>query len=228
MKKVLCLHGRRQSGSTFASKLFGSVICNSENTTTTRLQFPLKKLLNNNNNNNTVESNEIIEFIFPNGPLVASSNIPAHSRAIENKCTMFSWWSDNLSDVEQGIEAAIESTPDAVAICGFSQGGAMGALICLQHRLPSLRAAIFLSSYVPKLSSLPPSFNTNTKSPTIPSLHVFGLTDQVVRPVLSEKLHSDFGPLAQICPLQNHGHAIPTPPFGEQVLLPWLNEQLSI
>ena len=172
------------------------------------------------------------ELVFPDGPIHAAAQLPGASRALPNACTsMFSWWGDDL-DVALALESVartVRAVGGCDAVLGFSQGGALAAYVCRATTPPLVggwrpRAAVLLNAYAvaakQDAGAPPPAY-----APHVASLHAWGRLDQVVRPALSEKLCADMRGGAS--PLETGGHAVPPPPFGDNVLVPWLHANVG-
>ena len=172
-------------------------------------------------------------LVFPDGPLRSLPKLPPNSKALPNACALFSWWEDEqevraaVERVKQVVEAAAERGQPFDGVLGFSQGGALAAVLCRSATpLPAWRPrfAVMLSAYTatPKLDgttlnfAADPSFRSD-----VASLHAWGRLDQVVRPQLSLDLCTAMR--GDCRPQETGGHAAPPPPFGDQVLRPWLD-----
>lgn len=170
--RVLCLHGYRQTGTSFREKTGA-----------------FRKLLKKS-----------VEFVFMTSPLV----VPPLEGS-ENEDGGSGWWfsrpddyfrAQDESDCVKGYEeslAAVEmqfqENGPFDGMLGFSQGAAMLGLICglqQQGKLSySFKFAIFVSAF--KSRSIPHQDLYKEKI-TIPTLHVFGETDQVIQKPMSEEI----------------------------------------
>ncbi|XP_042891743.1 esterase OVCA2-like [Penaeus japonicus] len=189
--RILCLHGYRQNGSTFREK-------------TGAFRKQLKKQ---------------VEFEFMTSPL----EVPPLESA-DDKDGGSGWWfsrqddffrAQDESDCIKGFEESLAAVETAFkekgpfdGILGFSQGGAMLGLICglqQQGKLSySFKFAIFVSAF--KSRSLPHQHLYEEKI-ALPTLHVFGETDQVIeKPMSEEHLQYFHDPEVLVHP---GGHFIP-------------------
>ncbi|KAK7080662.1 Ovarian cancer-associated protein 2 [Halocaridina rubra] len=190
--RVLCLHGYRQTGDSFREKTGA-----------------FRKLLKKK-----------IEFVFMTSPLTVPS-----LEGSENGDGGSGWWfsrSDDYfraqdeSDCIKGFTeslAAIEKNFSEYGpfdgILGFSQGAAMLGLICglqQQGKLNySFKFAVFVSAFISR--SIPHQHLYADKI-MLPTLHVFGETDQVIEKSMSEEFLQYFHEPQII--VHPGGHFIPT------------------
>ena len=208
--KILCLHGRRQSGVTLAKKLFDSSVCQLEKSKGKR---------------DLIVKCGGHEFIFIDGPHVAKADLPKLARARHVACDMYSWWSDEEDDGTKAIGAiheAKETHGDIEGLLGFSQGGALAASFCRSSSSWQPKFSVFLSAYYfdgfPLPTLLKPT-QDDLPSGNIRSIHVWGEKDQVVIPAKSRKL-CDWMKGESIT--IHGGHAAPSPPWTSEVLMKWL------
>lgn len=223
MQNVLCLHGRRQCGLTFAKKLFPNCehICEAN---VTVVPFPE------------------INFIFPNAPFTSSADLPKGFKLKDPsspRCppSLFSWWgespTDDGSNSLQSLATLID-TRQFVGVIGFSQGGALAASLCRSSMTSGFASppqfAIFLSAYYPILDDAaagPFTLPTRLRhelgvefNQSIPrTLHCFSDRDQVVHSNKSQALLEWTKTTGERIVLEG-GHAVPA--IGETVLMPWI------
>ncbi|KAH9260839.1 hypothetical protein BASA81_001306 [Batrachochytrium salamandrivorans] len=179
MPTVLCLHGRRQCGLTFANKLFPNAPTSTSASGLVTVSLPQ------------------LDFVFPNAPFTSQANLPKgfKPKSTSGKCSspsLFSWWGEtNEDDGSTALNSLAKLLQDTqpVGVVGFSQGGALAASLC--RKQSSLDFAVFLSSYYvltpqeeksgvftpPALIRFQPQ---DEFPPRIRSLHCFSDTDQVV------------------------------------------------
>ena len=212
--RILCLHGRRQSGVTLAKKLFDGSLCELEQKAN---QTSLIRLTG-------------YDFVFIDGPYVATADLPKLAKARQVSCDMFSWWGDSSDDGSRALEAidrAQTSLGAFDAVLGFSQGGALAASLCRNSSKMQPVAAIFLSAYYFDGFPLPVLIKPRAGEPVmegIHSLHVWGEKDQVVSPNKSKELCEWMK--GDAFPIQG-GHAAPPPPWAENVLVKWLDDKFQ-
>lgn len=215
MPTVLCLHGRRQCGLTFASKLFPNTpitISASGLATVTLAQ---------------------LDFVFPNAPFASQASLPKGFKPKPGKCaspSLFSWWGETSEDDGSAALDSLANLPPAVVgVVGFSQGGALAASLCLKQ--PSLSFAVFLSSYyvlTPQEESTgvftPPARIRLPQDghfpPNLRSLHCFSDSDQVVHSTKSQAL-LEWTRTGERLVLQG-GHAVPA--IGLSAIVPWITK----
>ena len=161
-KKILLLHGSRQMGELLLGRM-----------------DKLRKRLDKRHN---------IELVPITAPFVHPDD-----------ADMRQWW-DREGDSYRGLlEESIPLiqehwTEDFIGILGFSQGARLAHLCCLAHShqpdtfLPGLQCAILVAGYE---APLPPDFEQVYTVPTddshhrltpctVPTLHVYGLADQLI------------------------------------------------
>lgn len=207
--KVLCLHGRRQSGSTLARKLFDNKLCD----------------LKINSAADLVVNYGGHEFVFINGPHIAQADLPKLAKARQVACEMYSWWSSDEDEGANAIDTVLKARQrhgEFDGILGFSQGGALAASFFRSNADWKPRVGIFLSAYYFDAFPLPKLIKPDPGEQPMGgarSLHVWGEKDQVVSPAKSQSLcawmKGDSMPVLG-------GHAAPQPPWAREVLLKWL------
>jgi len=210
--RILCLHGRRQSASTFAKKIFSDAACDAG-----KISRKYTGIQAGGH-----------EFVFIDGPYVAQADLPKTAKARQVPCQMYSWWEQ--ANADDGGDAALQKIRDAIeefgsfdGVLGFSQGGALAASLCRKSSFWHPQVAVFMSAYyfdAFPLPSLIRPIKDETPYEGISSLHVWGEKDQVVpgakSKLLSEWLRGDAAPFVG-------GHAAPSPPWADTVLVNWLN-----
>lgn len=195
--KILCLHGYRQNGEIFRLKT-GS----------------LRKLLKS--------KAELIYVTAPNEIMNTEDCVKEENGG--DKMCQRSWWFTNdngtfeskkYCDISIGLEESLEVVDAAFkehgpfdGILGFSQGAAFVCMICgmktkgvFQH---DFKFAILVAGFKSRCSLHLPYYESKTN---IPTLHVFGETDQVIPQEMSEELLQYFqDPKTVIHP---GGHYVP-------------------
>ncbi|XP_068238056.1 esterase OVCA2 [Palaemon carinicauda] len=208
--RVLCLHGYRQTGDSFREKTGA-----------------FRKLLKKS-----------VEFVFMTSPLVVP---PFEENEKEDGGS--GWWfsqpndyfrAQDESDCIKGFEESLAAVDKQFqengpfdGILGFSQGAAMLGLICglqQQGKLSySFKFAIFISAF--KSRSVPHQYLYGEKI-TIPTLHVFGETDQVIQKPMSEEFLECFhDPQVLMHP---GGHFIPTTAAQKAAYLKFVENMCEI
>lgn len=152
------------------------------------------------------------------------------------------WWfseqeADVFSALEEpaacrGLEAALETVAKALdslgpfdGLLGFSQGAALAAFVCAlgqagDPRFPLPRFIILVSGFCPRGLGLKESILQSPLS--LPSLHVFGDTDQVIPSQESMQLASRF--LGAVTLTHSGGHFIPAAASQRQAYLKFLDQ----
>ncbi|XP_032777234.2 esterase OVCA2 [Daphnia magna] len=205
MRKILCLHGYRQSAQVFKDKT-GS----------------LRKLLKKH-----------AELVYISAPhLIPASSaiqdesmetlqaVPANGKVEEQRGWYFSteqltFNSHDETDFSWGLQESINVVSKAFeelgpfdGILGFSQGAALGSILCYMLEKGELnfsfRFAILVSGFRSRLS--PHTYFYKTKQ-TIATLHVIGETDRIVEKEMSEELTTYFESPHIMC--HSGGHYVP-------------------
>ncbi|GAB6029269.1 Ovarian cancer-associated protein 2 [Chamberlinius hualienensis] len=194
--KILCLHGYRQDGVSFKSKLGG-----------------FRKMLNSH-----------VEFTFVTAPLRIPQVVNG-DEALEtvNQC---GWWfskdtpsfsAHDITNQSIGFEESIQMIEEEFikegpfdGIIGFSQGACLGAMLAGLQQINKLKAISF------KFVILVAGFKSKSSAHIeflpvekiqIPSLHVYGETDGIIPKAMSEELLQQFeNPEIAIHP---GGHYVP-------------------
>lgn len=191
--RVLCLHGYRQTGTTFREKTGA-----------------FRKLLKKH-----------AEFVFLTSPLrVPALTSDGGGGDDGGSGWWFSQPNDYFkaqddSDCVKGYEESLKATVDFVSengpfdgLLGFSQGGAMLGLLCglqQQGKLPfSFKFAIFASAF---RSHSSPHQHLYSEKIILPSLHVYGEEDQVIQKSMSEEFLQYFHEPQTL--VHSGGHFIP-------------------
>ncbi|KAK3859262.1 hypothetical protein Pcinc_034616 [Petrolisthes cinctipes] len=165
--RILCLHGYRQTGTTFREK-------------TGAFRKQLKKHA---------------EFVFMTSPIQVPSNDKVKEEEGGGGGEGAGWWfsqpnnsfrAQEVSQCVKGYQECLDAIEEFAresgpfdGILGFSQGAAMLGLLCglqQQGKLSfSFKFAIFASSF--KSRSLPHQ-SLYSETITLPTLHIYGETDQ--------------------------------------------------
>ncbi|PSN30241.1 hypothetical protein C0J52_23749 [Blattella germanica] len=173
--KILCLHGYRQSGDIFKQKLGG-----------------FRKALKRH-----------AELIF----ITAPNQLPPAEEASESE--QYGWWfsTENLtfdskvpSDLSLGFQKSLELIEKTFqeqgpfdGILGFSQGAAFVGILCGMQEHHMLKYEFRFAILVAGFKSLcMPHMNYYLKVCSLPSLHVYGETDQIITRERSELLQEQF------------------------------------
>ncbi|KAH8383047.1 hypothetical protein KR009_006510 [Drosophila setifemur] len=175
--RVLCLHGYRQNGDAFKNKL-GS----------------FRKF-----------ASKYAEFVFISAPHVAA---PLESSA-EPVPEQRSWWANkddgtfkgtNKGGPAFGFQESLRSVEEAwrtqgpfQGLLGFSQGACFVGLICglAKKKLTSIRPefAVLSSGF---LSGSLVHMSAYEETVSIPTLHIYGLTDEIIPKEMSQSLAAQF------------------------------------
>ena len=91
-------------------------------------------------------------------------------------------------------------------ILGFSQGAAAAAMLCANVEHPRPKFAMIVSGFVPRDEKAAERLLAGVKD--VPSLHVFGQTDQLVVPERSRALTTLFADATVVA--HDGGHMIPS------------------
>ncbi|XP_039496002.1 esterase CG5412 [Drosophila santomea] len=208
--RVLCLHGYRQNGETFKSKL-GS----------------FRKF-----------ANKYAEFVFITAPHVAKAQESAAEPVPEQR----SWWANkddgsfkgtNKGGPAFGFQESLRSVEEAwrtqgpfQGLLGFSQGACFVGLICglAKKKLTSIRpefavlASGFLSGSLVHMSAYEEAIN-------IPTLHIYGQTDEIIPKEMSESLTAHF----KNAEVLEHtgGHYFPATAQQKQIFINFFQDRLQ-
>ncbi len=150
----------------------------------------------------------VARFSFLDGPHVVPPN-PNLPMPLPDGVAPLGWWKpERLADGNwhfHGIEDSIAYLADAQAaevrahghgfdaVLGFSQGAAFAHLVCAleEHRpgmriLPNLGGAVFVGGF--PFAPAQPRFEESSVPITLPTLHVVGARDKIVKPTTSARL----------------------------------------
>ena len=206
-QRILCLHGYGQSGSFFRQRI-GS----------------LRKAL----------KAHVAEFSCPDAPFAATAAFLDGS----GRDDALSWWQwedserpstsleyRGLEDTVARIHAICDAEGPFDGILGFSQGAALAGLLCLHPpwQPPRFRYAILVAGFVPRDPTFA-AFESAAPS-SMPSMHVYGQTDEKVPPPSSLRLSRGF-----VAPrLVSHpgGHAVPSDAAFRASLKDFVAEQAA-
>ncbi|KAK8722947.1 hypothetical protein OTU49_011965 [Cherax quadricarinatus] len=208
--RILCLHGYRQNGISFREK-------------TGSFRKMLKKYA---------------EFVYITSPV----EVPPIDDG-QDKDGGSGWWfsrQDNYFNAQEESECSkgFEESLKAVEVCfkesgpfdgvlGFSQGAAMLGLLCglqQQGKLTfSFKFAIFASAF---RSRSAPHQCLYSEKITLPTLHIYGETDQVIGKDMSEELLQYFHePETHVHP---GGHFVPATAAHKAIYVKFLEDMKQI
>lgn len=215
--KILCLHGRCQSGSMMSNKIAGA----------------RKKL------------QRVYDLDFLDAPFEIKTDVandgdqqqPPPPRQLE-------WWTRDestgkpQSNVKEAFEYVIENTKDKEydAVLGFSQGGLLGTAMVLMGAFPTVRAVVTAGSpfrqepfdaadqFVLQLEQEELS-NITKQGKDIPKLHFAGETDVMV-PVNSVQQLCEIGGNGRVI-IHEKGHLFPTKAVYVNEMLEFLKMTLD-
>jgi len=216
-KKILCLHGRCQSGSMMSNKIAGA----------------RKKL-------QRVYDLDFLDAPFEIEPVVTNNGDkqqPPPPRQLE-------WWTQNestgktRSNIQEAFEYVMESTKDKDydAVIGFSQGGLLGTAMVLMGAFPTVRAVVTAGSpfrqepfdaaghFIHKLEQ-EESSTIKQRGKDIPKLHFAGETDNMV-PVNSVQQLCEIGGNGRMI-IHEKGHLFPTKAIYVKEMLEFLVSRLQ-
>ncbi|XP_063235121.1 esterase OVCA2 isoform X2 [Bacillus rossius redtenbacheri] len=181
--RILCLHGYRQSGDMFRSKL-GS----------------LRKVLKRH-----------VEFVFVTAPhrIPLADVLSSTDGENAERVDQFGWWfseadgtfrSKQHSDVSLGLEDSLRLVEEACrqhapihGVLAFSQGASLAGMLCLLQEQKCLNFkfdfAILVAGFVSQCSLHEKYYSGQV---SIPTLHVIGETDSVIPKEMSEALMAHF------------------------------------
>ncbi|XP_030369356.1 esterase GA18864 [Scaptodrosophila lebanonensis] len=208
--RVLCLHGYRQSADSFKNKL-GSF-----------RKFTTK----------------YAEFVFINAPHVAQP-FEASSPALPEQR---SWWANkddgsfkgtNKGGPAYGFQESLRVVEEAwkkdgpfQGLLGFSQGACFVGLICglAKKKLTSIRPefAVLASGFI---SGSLVHMSAYEERITIPTLHIYGLTDEIISKDMSESLAAHFKNVEVL--EHNGGHYFPATAQQKQTYINFFQDRLQ-
>lgn len=208
-KRVLCLHGRCQSGKILSNKIAGA----------------RKKL------------QRVYELDFLDGPVVISSGIDGETEVSPNEMEpLRAWWERDENGKHVSIEKAFDYVMEATkgkrydAILGFSQGGLLGAALVQTDEFANVKAVLTAGSpYVEDVFGytrrIAPSKEAVLKGKQIPKLHFAGETDPIVSVESTRRLSEEAGRGVVI--MHNKGHLFPTKAAHVNEMLEFLKNALE-
>jgi Serine hydrolase (FSH1) len=216
MKRILCLHGKSQSGAILSNKIAGA----------------RKKL------------QRVYELDFLDGPVLltppppTSSTIDGGSERDSSSSSsgeasaydavppaQYAWWlRDDATGKHVGVRDAFEYVIDRAqgksydAILGFSQGGLLGTALALSGALPTVRAVVTAGSpYVEEpflvardvaAALTGPGCPSTESGRRIPKLHFAGATDAMISVASTGTLCEEGGNGRMV--VHEKGHLFPT------------------
>jgi len=209
--RILCIHGYRQNDLIFKEKL-GS----------------FRKLLN-----------KYCEFTFVRAP---HPILPMSNEDINQD--QRGWWfsrdndyfkADDASDCDKGfasslalIEKTFQLHGPFDGLLGFSQGAALISLMCLMKERGELAPAIdfnfaiMVASFKSLSTKHEKWYGADAKKVSMPTLHVFGHGDKVIRKGLSEEMMSLFEEPSKI--VHPDGHFVPAKANQKLLYLKFLHK----
>ncbi|XP_017845239.1 esterase GA18864 [Drosophila busckii] len=208
--RVLCLHGYRQDADSFKNKL-GS----------------FRKF-----------AGKYAEFVFISAPHIAAPLEP-NDKPIEQQR---SWWANkddgtfkgtNKSGPAYGFQESMRAVEEAwktqgpfQGLLGFSQGACFVGLICglAKKKLTSIRPefAVLTSGFI---SGSLVHMSAYEERITIPTLHVYGLTDEIIPKDMSESLAANFKNVEVL--EHNGGHYFPATAAQKQAYINFFQDRLQ-
>jgi len=215
--KILCLHGKSQSGAIFRNKIAGA----------------RRKL------------ERTYELHFLDGPILLQDDIPKKNHMDNNDSTSssddvpltYAWW---LRNDENGEHLHVREAFHYIqrqtegkhydAIIGFSQGGTMATALALTGLIPGIRAVVTAGApCVDQMFSEATDFTQGNdvivqSGLDIPKFHMAGETDAMI-PVDSTRALSDRGGNG-ILVLHEQGHLFPTRAAPVKSILDFLETSL--
>ncbi|XP_064549925.1 esterase GA18864 [Drosophila montana] len=208
--RVLCLHGYRQDADSFKNKL-GS----------------FRKF-----------AGKYAEFVFISAPHVAAPLEPSAEPVEQQR----SWWANkddgtfkgtNKSGPAFGFQESLRVVEDAwksqgpfQGLLGFSQGACFVGLICglAKKKLTSIRPefAVLSSGFI---SGSLVHMSAYEERITIPTLHVYGLTDEIIPKDMSESLAAHFKNVEVL--EHSGGHYFPATAQQKQTYVNFFQDRLQ-
>ncbi|KAL7730008.1 hypothetical protein ACLKA6_009302 [Drosophila palustris] len=208
--RVLCLHGYRQDADSFKNKL-GS----------------FRKF-----------AGKYADFVFISAPHVAAPLEP-NAEPVEQQR---SWWANKddgtfkgtnkggpaygFQDSLHAVEEAWKTQGPFQGLLGFSQGACFVGLICglAKKKLTSIRPefAVLSSGFI---SGSLVHMSAYEERITIPTLHVYGLTDEIIPKDMSESLAALFKNVEVI--EHNGGHYFPATAQQKQAYINFFQDRLQ-
>ena len=214
--RILCLHGKYQSGAIFSNKIAGA----------------RRKL----------ERNYDLHFL--DGPIRLEGGFggTTDSRSDNKKDdepAYYAWWhkDDQTGQhtlVKEGLEYVLQHIADQDkcydAVIGFSQGGVVATALCCSGRVPSLRAVVTAGSPMVEeaffvAGAMADNNNNNSGYQNVPKLHMAGETDAMI-PVASTEALCERGGHGELIK-HDQGHLFPTRSVRVQAVLDFLEASLA-
>ncbi|XP_017101841.2 esterase CG5412 [Drosophila bipectinata] len=208
--KVLCLHGYRQNGDAFKNKL-GS----------------FRKF-----------ASKYAEFVFISAPHVAAALESSAEPVPEQR----SWWANKDDGTFKGtnkggpaygfqeslrlVEETWRTQGPFQGLLGFSQGACFVGLICglAKKKLTSIRPefAVLSSGF---LSGSLVHMSAYEECITIPTLHIYGQTDEIIPKVMSQALAAQFKSVEIL--EHSGGHYFPATAQQKQTFINFFQDRLQ-
>ncbi|XP_032295150.1 esterase GA18864 isoform X1 [Drosophila virilis] len=208
--RVLCLHGYRQDADSFKNKL-GS----------------FRKF-----------AGKYAEFVFISAPHVAAPLEPSAEPVEQQR----SWWANKDDGTFKGtnksgpaygfqeslrvVEEAWKSQGPFQGLLGFSQGACFVGLICglAKKKLTSIRPefAVLSSGFI---SGSLVHMSAYEERITIPTLHVYGLSDEIIPKDMSESLAAHFKNVEVL--EHSGGHYFPATAQQKQTYINFFQDRLQ-
>ncbi|XP_017874448.1 PREDICTED: esterase GA18864 [Drosophila arizonae] len=208
--RVLCLHGYRQDADSFKNKL-GS----------------FRKF-----------AGKYAEFVFISAPHVAAPLDPSAEPVEQQR----SWWANkddgtfkgtNRSGPALGFQESLRYVEDVwktqgpfQGLLGFSQGACFVGLICglAKKKLTSIRPefAVLSSGFI---SGSLVHMSAYEERITIPTLHIYGLTDEIIPKEMSESLAAHFRNVEVL--EHSGGHYFPATAQQKQTYINFFQDRLQ-
>lgn len=219
MKRILCLHGRSQSGAILSNKIAGA----------------RKKL------------QRIYELDFLDGPVLLPSSTMSDGGGDQNAIApsealaQYAWWiRDESTGRHVGVKDAFDYVMDRTqgksydAVLGFSQGGLLGTALALSGALPNVQAVVTAGSpYVEEPFLVAQEFAVSSGADDssteagrqIPKLHFAGETDAMISVESTRNLSNEGGNGRLI--VHEKGHLFPTKAAHVNEMLDFLEDALK-
>jgi pimeloyl-ACP methyl ester carboxylesterase len=212
MKRILCLHGKSQSGAILSNKIAGA----------------RKKL------------QRVYQLDFLDGPVLLPTT--STSDATADLKAQFAWWlRDDSTGKHVGVNDAFDYVIDSVcgddydAILGFSQGGLLGTALALSGAFPNVKAVVTAGSPYfeepflvaqEKAAILAMTSDWSTEmGRQISKLHFAGVTDAMIS-VASTTALCDNGGNGRVI-VHDKGHLFPTKAIHVNEMLQFLESTLN-
>ena len=205
--KILCLHGYRQTSTTFYEKLGA-----------------FRKMVGKKCNLTLVNAPHVVTS------LDRDSTVPTQDEAEEQR----GWWfsqphgyfkSDDISDCDKGFDESLELIKKTIeeegpfqGIMGFSQGAALTAMLCMMPEFKFDFAMVFAP-----FKSVCSKHDKLYRNVDIPTLYVIGDGDQVVLPARQDILSEYFSNATIV--RHEGGHFVPATSKQKPAYLKFLEEQ---